>query len=414
MSILFTPEWPYCAYPLVVDIYNFCFHDCLYCFTKHKETWHNKAKKRKARGFKEDLDILNIDRFKSIFSGEDVQKRTHFELKTFLEQRYAIQIGAQTDPAGLLETKYGRTLQLLKLLKTKGNCYPVRISTKGIAFKDEEYLEVFRDYRAASILISINSIDSGLVKKVEPHAPSIEERFSLARLLSRTKAQLGLRLRPILPMVTERTIEELIREAKECGFQWVTVEWLRIPRTLTNESLVNFNRISDAIGVNLIEYYKRYSDIEDNNNGYLRLKSEYTIKLYEKIYSLCEKNGLKLASCNKDFRCYKTYSPNCCGAPLSDSSWNRMQFSYAVYIAKEKGKVFLRDVFDLTSPLNAVRNNDNDSKRYYNLSYGETFKQIWNNSSHRYYPARFFPELAFYSKDADGNHIFSYRMPFCE
>lgn len=414
MSVSFTSEWPYCAYPLVAEIYNFCYHDCLYCFTKHKETWHNKAKKRKTRGFNEDLDILNIDIFRRIFHGETIQKKVDFELKRFLDQRYAIQIGAQTDPAGLLETKHRRTLHFLKLLKTKGNFYPVRISTKGIAFKDDKYLEVLKDYENASILISAISTDSELVKKFEPNAPTIEDRFFLAKLLSKTKVQLGLRLRPIIPKFTEKTIESLIKKAKEYGFQWVTVEWLRIPRTLTNESLANFKKLSNIIGFDLIEYYKQHSDIRDNKNGYLRLKSEYTIELYDKIYSLCEKYRLKLSSCNKDFRCYKTYSPNCCGVPLSDNSWNRMQFSYAVYIAKKKGRVFLSDVFDLKSPLNAMKNNDNDSKSFYNLSYGETFKEIWNNSNHRYYPPNFFPELEFNSKDEDGNHIFIYKPKFCE
>ena len=91
-----------------------------------------------------------------------------------------------------------------------------------------------------------------------------------------------------------------------------------------------------------------------------------------------------------------------------------MQFSYAVYIAKKKGKVFLSDIFDLKSPLNNIKNNDNNSKLYYNLSYGETLKEIWNNSNHRYYPANFFQELEFHSKDGNGNHIFIYEPSFCE
>lgn len=213
-------------------------------------------------------------------------------------------------------------------------------------------------------------------------------------------------------MVTDKTIDVLLEKAHEYGFQWVTVEWLRIPRTLTYESLVNFTTISKIIGLDLLEYYKKYSDIQDNKNGYLRLKPEYTIKFYEIIVSLCNKYNLKLSSCNKDFRCYCTYSPNCCGVPLSDNSWNRMQFSYAVHIAKQNGRVFFGDIYDPDSPLNSIRNNDNDTKKYYSLSYGETFKEIWNDANHRYYPSNFFSELQFDSKDDDGNHVFVYRPSF--
>jgi DNA repair photolyase len=410
MSILITPEWPYCAYPLVVEIYNFCYHDCLYCFTKHKESWHNKALKRKIRGFNEQLDILDINIFKRIIDGKEIKNKKELELRKFIKKRYAIQIGAQTDPAGLLETKYKMTLKLLRLLKSKASHYPVRISTKGIAFKDNEYIELFKNYKNASILISMISTDDNLVKELEPNAPNIEERFSLASILSKTKVQLGLRLRPIIPNFTENTVEELIRRAKDSGFQWITVEWLRIPRTLTNASLINYKKMSDIIGFDIVEYYKEHSDIRDNNNGYLRLKAENTIKLYEKIYLLCKKYNLKLSSCNKDFRCYKTYTPNCCGVPLSDNSWNRMQLSYAVYIAKKKGHVHFNDIFSPKSPLNIIVNNDNDNKKYSGLSYGDTLREIWNNSQHRFYPSNYFPELKYFSKDNYGNDVFTYNI----
>ena len=411
MSILVTSEWPYCAYPLVTEVYNFCTHGCLYCFTKHKETWHNKARKRRERGFDPDRDILDIDPFKRVFRGETNSTKTDKLLNTFLSSRSAIQIGSQTDPGGTLERQYRRCLQFLRVLKVEGNAYPVRISTKGTAFGDHRYLDVFDGYSNATILVSAVSMDTKAVKRIEPNAPTVKRRFRMARALSETGVRLGLRLRPVIPGFTEKTLTDLIGEASNAGFQWVTVDWLRIPRTLTAESRDNYEKLSDIVGVDLLDYFRRYSDIAENRNGFLRLKPENTIRLYDRVHSLCTRYGLRLASCNKDFRCYRTYTPNCCGGPLSDRTWNRMQFSYAVHVAKRKGRVHLDDVFDAKSPLNQIINKDNKSKTYWTLTYGETFKKIWNDPTHRYYPANFFPELKFVSKDKAGNHVFAYNSP---
>jgi DNA repair photolyase len=409
MAILITPEWPYCAYPLVVEIYNFCDHGCLYCFTRHKETWHNKARKRRNRGFDEKLDIQELDVIRNIFRGYASQALGGKVLEQFFKQRCAIQVGAQTDPCGRYEHKYKRTLEFLRLLRDEGESYPVRISTKGVAFKKPEYLDVLRDYRNASILISMCSTNADLIRQIEPFAPTIEERFSLGNALSKTKVRLGLRMRPIIPGVPDKVVEDLVKRAKDNGFQWITVDWLRIPRTLTSETTTNIEAMSRAVGLDLVSYYRKHADTRDNRNAQLRLKAEATIDLYEKIYALCQKHEIALSSCNKDYRCHGTYSPNCCGVPLSDESWNRMQFSYAVYIAREKGLVSWHDVYDSNSPLNAVRNRDNDSKIYYGLSYGDSLKEIWNNARHRFYPATFFPELVFSGIDSSGNHVFSYK-----
>jgi len=88
-----------------------------------------------------------------------------------------------------------------------------------------------------------------------------------------------------------------------------------------------------------------------------------------------------------------------------------MQLSYAVHIAKQKGTVHLSDVVNPTSPMNDLKNRDNRSVFKSRLTYGETFKMIWNDPTHRHYPANFFPELKFCSRDKKGDHVFAYYKP---
>jgi len=409
MSVLITPEWPYCSYPLLVEVYNLCSFNCLYCFTRHKESWHNKASKRRERGFDEKRDILDVEMFEKIFNGDSNLNKTEQNIQKFLDKRMAVQIGGQTEPAGELELKYRKTKRLLEIFKTKGKNYPLRISLKGTAFDNQEYLRIFEGYKNASILISIISTDDKVVQKIEPNTPKVQDRFKLAKTLSQTGVDLGLRLRPIIPKFTENTIEDLFCKAKESGFKWLTVEWLRIPRTMTKSTVSRYRKLSNILGYDIIDYYKKYSDIKSNKNGYLRLKKESTIGLYKKILCLGKSVGLKVASCNKDYRCFRTFTPNCCGLPLKERSWNRMQLSYAVYLAKKKGEVYLGDILQKDSPLFQINNQDNDTKEYKRLSYGDSLIKIWNEAKHRYYPATFFPELEYIKKDNNGNHVFKYK-----
>ncbi|XXJ18516.1 radical SAM protein [Desulfovibrio caledoniensis] len=409
MGIFITPEWPYCSYPIAIEPYHICNYGCKYCFTKHKESWHNKAKKRKERGFDASKDVFDISTVEKLIHGFEPTNRDSRSLKYFLDRRIAVQIGAQTEPCGILEQKYKSTLNLIKLFRTGGNNYPIRISTKGLELGKEEYLEALESYSKASVLISLISMDSATLKLIEPLTPSPEERLNLGLALSHTKVNLGLRLRPIIPNFSEKTFGALLEKAKEYGFQWVTVEWLRVPRTLTIQTKANYDHISEAIGFDVIEYYHNNSDLKHNRNGYLRLNQQVTQKTYEQLVKLCKKYRLDISSCNKDFREYETSTPNCCGLPLSDKSWSRMQISYAVHVAKENGIVTFSDICNEDSPLNFIINRDNCKRNVYDTTYAESLKNIWSNESHRFYPASFFPELSFLSIDTNGDHIFKYE-----
>jgi DNA repair photolyase len=410
MSIVVTPEWPYCSYPLLVEVYALCNFGCLYCFTRHKETWHNKAFKRRKRGFDPRKDMLDVSVFVNCF--DNLAPRTRMEriLRSFLKKRLAFQIGGQTEPAGKLELKFKQTKRLLEILKDKGNKYPVRISIKGTAFERDEYLRIFEGYDTATVLVSIISLNERVLSAIEPNVPTVTERLRMAKTLSKTGVNLGLRLRPIIPGFTEKTLDELFHKAREVGFQWVTVEWLRIPRTMTNVTKRNYKKLSTAIGFDLVDYYAKHGDVKMNRNGCVRLKKEATADLYDEILHLGRKYELPVASCNSDYRCIETMTPNCCGVSLCDPYWSRMQFSYAVYLAKLNGKVTLDDILDRKSPLFAISNRDNYPKDYCGLSYGESLMRIWNNPEHRYYPATFFRELRYVGKDKNGNHTFAYDL----
>lgn len=408
MSILITSEWPYCAYPLVIETYSLCNYGCLYCFTKHKETWHNNAKIRKIKGFDSKRDVINLRILERALCGLKVQSKQEMMIKHFVDNRIAFQVGGQTDPFGEYEKKNKATLKLLELLKNKGSHYPIRLSTKGMVLSNKEYLDVLTGYENSYVLISLISMDENKLSLIEPNTPTAGERLELMKLLSERKIKVGLRLRPIIPNFTESTIEELIVESQKNGCSSVTVEWLRIPRTMTQETKERYERMSNIVGYDIVQYYHKHSDVSDNRNGYLRLKPEVTQGLYKKIISICKKNKINLSSCNKDFRCYGTSTPNCCGVGLEDLSWNRMQFSYAVYLAKKHGLVKYSDIYDKKSPLNFIINDGNFAGRLRGLTYEEALRKIWNDVQHRYYPANFFPELKFVKKDCRGNHIFGY------
>ncbi|UCE26725.1 MAG: hypothetical protein JSW52_10325, partial [Candidatus Coatesbacteria bacterium] len=189
--------------------------------------------KKVNKPFNPDKDIIDIRPISRVFSGESPKNRTERMLNSFLKKRIAIQIGGITDPAGIYEERFGITLKILNMFKTKGDNYPIRISFKGSAFGKNEALDILEGYTNLTALISVSVPESDLVPQIEVGTPSIGERIRLVRELSKLGLRVGLRLRPILPNISVERYIKMVEDFKEAGAEILTIEWLRVPRSFT-------------------------------------------------------------------------------------------------------------------------------------------------------------------------------------
>lgn len=144
--------------------------------------------------------------------------------------------GSVTEPF-MDETKE-RAFEYLRYVKDYlGN--PTQIATKSyLSPEDAVRLRSLADERL-SVLVTITTIANA--KRLEPNAPTPQERFETIRNLSRVGIHVALFLRPIIPSVTI-DYGEVLKAAAENGAVGVVAGSLRVTRgILTRLNAARFN-----------------------------------------------------------------------------------------------------------------------------------------------------------------------------
>lgn len=194
-----------CEYPVRLDTYSGCSHGCKYCFARTK------------------VDIEKV-----------TMKNCAKQLRGFIEGKrngvtkwcdWAIPLhwGGLSDPFQPVERKAGASLECLKIFaETK---YPVIISTKGKLITEEPYLSILRECNA---VVQVSMVCSSY-DRMEPGAPSFEERLSMVARLAGNCRRVIVRAQPYITGVKREFLSNIPRFAK-AGAHGVTVEGMKFKK----------------------------------------------------------------------------------------------------------------------------------------------------------------------------------------
>lgn len=139
-----------------------------------------------------------------------------------------INLGANTDPYQPIEREHLLTRRLLEvLLKFR---HPVTIVTKGaLILRDLDLLTEMASLRLVRVMISHTTLDAGLKRVLEPRAASPAARLRAIRLLRDAGVPVGVLCSPIIPMINDCELEQLLESAQEAGAQSAAYMMLRLP-----------------------------------------------------------------------------------------------------------------------------------------------------------------------------------------
>lgn len=260
-----------------------------------------------------------------------------------------MQWGGLSDPFCPFEEKYGVGLEIMKFLNDIK--YPVSFSSKSdLILRDERYLNEFKragdrwHYKA-----SIITTDAEKARLVEAGTPSPQKRFEVLKKLNEVGTKTTLRLRPFIIGLTDRTLEELIKNASEAKCESVTTEFFCLDWRARSrkQTRINYDKISMAVGFDIWEFYRKF---KGKYSGYVRL--DYKIKsMWAKRYlKLCHKYGLKAVFSDVDFKHWSEGTGCCCGILDSWEKLNnyaKMQYTNLLRVAKQKGFVTMDDALKI-------------------------------------------------------------------
>lgn len=139
-----------------------------------------------------------------------------------------INLGSNTDPYQPIEREQMLTRRLLEVLLRFR--HPVTIVTKGaLILRDLDLLAEMASLQLVRVMISLTTLDADLKRVLEPRAASPNARLRAIRVLREAGIPVGVLCSPIIPMINDSELEQLLEAARQAGAQSAAYMMLRLP-----------------------------------------------------------------------------------------------------------------------------------------------------------------------------------------
>ncbi|MEM8963311.1 MAG: radical SAM protein, partial [Acidobacteriota bacterium] len=140
----------------------------------------------------------------------------------------SLALSGVTDPYQPIEKRLELTRRCLEVLATFRN--PVMIVTKNhLVTRDIDNLAALAEYDAASVALSITTLDPKLSAKLEPRASAPRRRLDAIHKLADAGIPVGVLTAPIIPGLNDPEVPALLQAAAEHGASFAGYTLLRLP-----------------------------------------------------------------------------------------------------------------------------------------------------------------------------------------
>jgi DNA repair photolyase len=338
-GIRYTADGFDCAFPVSIDTYNQCSFHCMYCFS-------NYLMRDPYRKGNLEVRALTPSRLETYLRGETTGMPISVLEKIAKDKGYGfncpVQWGALGDPFDCIERQHGLAPGLMKVFRKYDQ--PVRISTKGGSLLlDESYLAAFAERPELFwVAFSIISIDDEVLERVDKFAPNATVRLKAMKALSKLGVKTSLRLRPILPGITDATPKhpkawkELLQRARDSGARSLSMEFSFVPGMRPPHVKAMWEKINGMCGFNVVDWYKRTTSVRGQCLRSSRAwKEDLTFAIYEEAKNL----GYHFGISDPHWKELNDFG-NCCGIPPTDKyfgGWCRQNATNAIVEARDTG-----------------------------------------------------------------------------
>ncbi|TAK51882.1 MAG: PA0069 family radical SAM protein [Betaproteobacteria bacterium] len=140
-----------------------------------------------------------------------------------------IAFGTNTDCYQPIERSHRIMRAILEVL---AECeHPFSIVTKSALIeRDLDLFAPLARKHLVKVFVSINTLDRGLARRVEPRAASPQRRLDVLRALAAAGVPCGVMVAPVIPALTDKSIEEVLESAAAAGALTAGYILMRLPR----------------------------------------------------------------------------------------------------------------------------------------------------------------------------------------
>ncbi len=200
-----------------INPYRGCEHGCVYCFARPSHAW---------LGLSPGLDFES-----RLFYKPDAPELLRHELAARAYRPAPIAVGINTDAYQPGERKLKITRRILELLV---ECqHPFSIVTKSALIeRDLDLLEAAAARNLVSVAVSITTLDRKLARVMEPRAAAPQRRLETIRNLSAAGVPVSVLVAPLIPVLTDGELENILEAAHAAGARAAGYVLLRLPHEL--------------------------------------------------------------------------------------------------------------------------------------------------------------------------------------
>jgi DNA repair photolyase len=289
-SILLRPfdPWksPLCTCPakLSLNPYTGCSHGCLYCYASSY-----------------------IPHFGEVRPKVDLIARLKREIRK-IKNGVIISISNSSDPYPPLEREMELTRRCIELLAEKDVMLQM-VTKSDIVARDSDLLMNI----PSTVSITITTLNDPLAKRLEPGAPLPRRRLAAIRQLSKKGIPVSARIDPLIPLINEMEIEDLISAVCKAGA-------CHIISSTYKAKPDNWKRLSNCFSEECEVLRPLYFDHGQIMSGSRYLPVELRAELLRRVNDVCLENAITFSTCREDL--FKPTDISCDGSHLIKNTWN--------------------------------------------------------------------------------------------
>ena len=213
-SIIARNDSPDVPFEQSINPYRGCEHGCIYCYARPTHAY---------------LELSpGLDFETRLFAKTNAVELLKDEISSRGYRVKPIAFGTNTDCYQPIERRYKVMRGLLEVLAACD--HPLTIVTKSALIeRDIDLLAPMAKKNLVKAFVSITTLDHRLARALEPRAASTQRRVDALRALAAAGIPCGVMVAPLIPALTDKSLEGVLEAAAQAGATMAGWILLRLP-----------------------------------------------------------------------------------------------------------------------------------------------------------------------------------------